>query len=312
VIDGPPTLVVGAGGLLGSHVVRAVPSAVAPPMSIPWRADPTAALGDLAVWLDRRSQRGPWRVTWCAGTGGVDTTADALAAETSALEHFLGALARSSRPTEGAFLFASSAGGVHGGSTEDPVTEHTPAAPMSPYGRAKLEQEELVRSWSVATGIPTVVARLSNLYGPGQRVRQGLVSRLVEASLRAQPLLLFVPLDTVRDYLYVTDAARKVGELIERAAAPRPSGDDGFTVKLVCSGQATTVGQLVAEVQRIRRRRTPVTFGATPATALQPRTLRFRSVVWTDVDRGGAVSLPEGIATVIRSQQRTAMAGAAG
>ena len=86
---------------------------------------------------------------------------------------------------------------------------------MSAYGESKLEQERIVRAWSAATGVPAAIGRFSNLYGPGQDLTkpQGIISRLVRASLRGEPLLVFVPLDTVRDYLFAADAARRVGAL---------------------------------------------------------------------------------------------------
>ena len=59
---------------------------------------------------------------------------------------------------------------------------------------------------------PLLVGRISNLYGPGQNLAkpQGLVSQLCRAQLTRQPLSVYVSLDTMRDYLYVDDAAAMV------------------------------------------------------------------------------------------------------
>jgi UDP-glucose 4-epimerase len=235
-----------------------------------------------------------------------------MVAETRSLETFLGALTSSCSAPHGAFFLASSAGGVHAGTNDDPVTERSLVAPMSAYGEGKVEQERAVRAWSAATGVRAVIGRLSNLYGPGQDLtkRQGLISNLVRASLRGEPLSVFVPLDTVRDYLFVTDAARRVEAVLDRVAAESDEGGDKATIKLIASGRATTIGELIAELHRIRKRRPPIVFGVTAATRLQPQALRFRSEVWTDIDRGRTVTLAEGVAAVVRDQQLALASGA--
>lgn len=241
----------------------------------------------------------------------VGTTAEEFAAETRSLTCFLDALSSANATPGSAFFFASSAGGVHGGSRDDPVTETSPVAPISAYGESKLEQEEIVRAWSAGSGVPCVIGRLSNLYGPGQDLTkpQGIISRLVRASLRAEPLVVFVTLDTVRDYLFAADAARRVGALVERVATQNQGGDERVVVKLISSGRVTTIGELIAELKRIRNRRPPILFGVTPATALQPRVLRFRSEVWPDLEHHPTVTLTEGIAAVVRDQLRALAAG---
>ena len=84
----------------------------------------------------------------------------------------------------------------------------TATQPVSPYGFAKLDQEGLVATWAEATQVRTIVGRLANLYGPGQNVAkpQGLISQLVLSTLLRRPTSIYVPLDTMRDYLYVDDA----------------------------------------------------------------------------------------------------------
>ncbi len=298
---------------MGSNVVRWVPSAIKPPVQIPWETDPAAALVSVAGWLGDQVQGGPWRVAWCAGAGVVGTSAVELAEETRALKVFLDALNTSCSAANGAIFLASSAGGVHAGTLDDPVTERSSVAPISAYGRSKVEQERVVRTWSEETGAGAVIGRLSNLYGPGQNMAkpQGLISALVRASLRAEPMTVFVSLDTVRDYLFAADAARRIGAALDRVDAGASVGGDRTTVvKLIASGRATTIGQLIAEIHRIRKRRPPVVFGVSDGSRLQPRILRFRSEVWPDLDRERSVTLAEGLAAVVRGQEQALAAGA--
>ena len=155
-----------------------------------------------------------------------------------------------------------------------------------------------------------MVGRLSNLYGPGQNLAkpQGLVSRLVRASLLSKPLTIFVPLDTSRDYLFTTDAAALVETMIARAVSELQPGET--RVKLVTSGRLTTIGTLVAELGRIRKKRPPIVFARNDTTALQPRVIAFRSVVWPELDAAPKATLAAGIDAVMRDQMGLLGSGA--
>jgi hypothetical protein len=45
---------------------------------------------------------------------------------------------------------------------------------------------------------------------------------------------------------------------------------------------------------------------------MQPSVLRFRSQVWPDLDRGGTVTLAEGVAAVVQDQLKALAAGTPG
>ena len=300
-VNDVPLLVVGAGGLLGRNVVAASPQAV-PVSGVPWSSPQQAqeALRRVAGRMKRDGR--PWQVAWCAGTGFVGASAASMEGEAAVLGAFLEALERATVPVQ-AVLLASSAGAVFAGSKDDPISEHSAPAPVAVYGREKLAQETIAQTWCDRTGIPVVVGRISNLYGPGQDLSkpQGLVSRLVRSSLTHQPITIFVPMDTLRDYLYVRDAGRLVVDALQRAARTRPAGSR-FTVKILAAGRATTVAELVAELRRIRRKAPPIVFARTLLSVLQPVRLRFRSAVWQELDATPRTGIPAGIHSVIADQ----------
>jgi UDP-glucose 4-epimerase len=73
-------------------------------------------------------------------------------------------------------VFASSVK-AHGESTSvEGVDESSPCAPTTPYGRSKLEAEELLRNSGV--GLQATVLRLAMVYGPGQK---GNLSEMIRA-----------------------------------------------------------------------------------------------------------------------------------
>ncbi|WP_408896278.1 NAD-dependent epimerase/dehydratase family protein [Nocardioides sp. R1-1] len=305
----PLTWVLGAGGLLGGAVVPALRQAATPvwtpPESMRWGTSTSAEqIASLAQrFLDAAARHGRgWQVVWCAGAGVTSTGQASLDAEVQAFRSLLSALAPGAKAMSGALFLASSAGGVYAGSSGSPRDELTEPRPLAPYGHAKLALEAAAAEFSESSGVPVLIGRLSNLYGPGQNLAkpQGLVSHIARAHLLGQPISIYVPLDTMRDYLYVTDAARLVVDGMDRLRQPGQARR-GAVIKVFASHQSVTVGFLVSEFRRVTRRKPRVVYGASSAAAYQARDLRLRSVVWPELDSTPVVPLPVGMGRVIQA-----------
>jgi UDP-glucose 4-epimerase len=275
--------VVGRGGLLGRHVESALlaadtrAEAFRPSGPIPWHDSQEAGIRlelEAARFLEgaARSQA-PWRLLWCAGTSGIATTPEVLSLETSLLSRLLDAVARrvSDDPglaSAGTLFFASSAGGVYAGGVP-PFDELSPEHPLAPYGREKLLQEELVARLAATRGVDVLVGRLSNLYGPGQTLSkpQGLVAHVGRAALLREPVSIWVPLDTIRDYLFAADAGRMAVAAIERREDARRRGRDHGGVGP--GGVATGAAAPAPGRARLQRGRHPAATGpVVPVTRL--------------------------------------------
>jgi UDP-glucose 4-epimerase len=225
-------------------------------------------------------------VAWSAAAGGVGTPAEALHRETDALRGLLGALgaAPSGGPgrAPGVFLFCSSAGGVYGNAVELPLTEHSPCEPISAYGQVKLEQEAHVLAWARETArVSCLVARLSNLYGPAQSLARstGLIARLSQSLLHRQPLHVYVPLDTLRDYLHVADAARYLLRCLDRL---RRLDHPTSLVKIFAAEQSISIAGVIGIFTRVAKRTPRIVCMPHSVSRQQPSRLRFRSLAWTD------------------------------
>jgi UDP-glucose 4-epimerase len=112
-----------------------------------------------------------WEIYWAAGLGTMSSSDADLALETRVLLLLLRLV--ESEPQlmamPGTVAFASSAGAIYAGSRDFIITENTPPAPTTAYARAKLKQEDMVRSFAHANdNVSALLARLSTLYGPGQ------------------------------------------------------------------------------------------------------------------------------------------------
>lgn len=114
--------------------------------------------------------------------------------------------------------FVSSGGAVYGPGADTLTPEDAPCRPISLYGQAKLEAETHLSFLARTCGLRLLILRPSNPYGLHQTLhgKQGLVSVLLGRIADDRPLDLWGDGSTIRDYIYVEDAVRSMGELIVR------------------------------------------------------------------------------------------------
>lgn len=300
----PLTWVVGAGGLLGQHIVRALEGR-APRFEgprIPWSepARARAVLAGAAADLVRRAGGAPWQVVWCAGAGVTGTGREDLDAELAALSAALEGLGEGEG--RGAVFFASSAGGVYAGVGEPPYTERSPVRPLAPYGFAKLDAERIVGRWAERTSTPALIGRIANLYGPGQNLAkpQGLVSQLCAAFVQRRPSQIWSSLDTLRDYIYVQDCAELVLDAMDRL---RSEPAERVVTKILASGQPMSIASVLGDLRLVFKRRPMIILGASPTSALQARDLSMRSVVWPELDARTLTPFAVGVLRILSELQ---------
>lgn len=315
---GPPERthwVIGAGGLLGTAVTDALRrrgNDIVLTSAVSWTTGRTDA--DLAAGLAEFGRivaavGTPWRISWCAGAGVTGSTDAELDREVNTLRTFLAVLAERTDLPPGLVFLASSAGGIYAGGTGGPYTELAPERPISAYGRAKLAAEAVAAEFARHSGTPVRIGRIANLYGPGQDLTkgQGLVSQLCRGAVNRTPVSVYVSLDTIRDYLFVRDCAALLLDLLETPA--RPAGSDLVIIKVLASGQGTTIGELVAACRQVFKRRPLLILGASPNARFQVKDLRLSSVVLPELDRRSCTPLPVGIAATAAAMLRTIQAG---
>jgi nucleoside-diphosphate-sugar epimerase len=102
-----------------------------------------------------------------------------------------------------------------GEETVTPWTEDTPPQPVDPYGRSKLEAEQLLRELAGRSAIGVSALRLPLVYGPGVK---GNMLRLFALVDRGIPLP-FGAVRNRRSMLYVGNLVAGVRAVLERPAA---------------------------------------------------------------------------------------------
>lgn len=291
--------VVGAGGLFGSAIVRAARrrgDTVVQSTGVPW-ANPGEAERNLHADFLRlhdlvlnTTDASPWGIVWAAGSATTASSPEECAKELRAFTRYLTALRDWCAPLPiGRFFLTSSAGGVYAGSPNPPFTSNTPPHPLGDYGKLKLDQEEVCEQL-LANRFRIVQGRVANLYGPGQDTTklQGLISRLCLASITRETMTVFVPLDTLRDFVYVDDAAALALHWID-AAAP------GAQVRVIASGDPTSLGHVITTAREVVRTRIPITSGFHASASFQALDIRLTPDRDHFTDDLGRTPLPTGV-----------------
>ncbi|MGH3116846.1 MAG: NAD-dependent epimerase/dehydratase family protein [Gaiellales bacterium] len=108
-------------------------------------------------------------------------------------------------------VFASTGGALYGNDAETiPTPETAIPEPLSPYGASKLAGEAFVATQARSDGLPHVVLRLGNVYGPRQSPHgeAGVVAIFSDRLLRGETPIVFGYGKPTRDYVHVADVAR--------------------------------------------------------------------------------------------------------
>lgn len=248
-----------------------------------------------------------WEIYWAAGVGAMGSRKSDLDGETAALEVLLELLRAVQGP--GLFGFASSAGALYSGCPDFEITESSTVTALTDYAKAKVAQEQLLQQFAMATeGVSTLVARFSTLYGPGQSFdkQQGLLSHIARCALRHQPVEIFVPLDTSRDYLFTDDAACDfIGSL--RALGNQ---DGKSLAKIIAEERSVTISEIISTFNRLIKKPVRVICSRNSISNLYAPRISYRSNHSLYADSGPCRhTLLEGIAILLRAERAAYIAG---
>ena len=98
---------------------------------------------------------------------------------------------------------------VYGTAEYEPMDEHHPLNPTSPYAAAKAGADRLVSSYILAHDIPGVIIRPFNNYGPKQHLEK-VIPRFITSCILDEPLTIHGDGSAERDWIYAGDTAKAV------------------------------------------------------------------------------------------------------
>jgi NAD dependent epimerase/dehydratase len=144
-------------------------------------------------------------------------------------------------------LVITSTSEVYGTAQRVPMTETHPLQAQSPYAATKIAADQLALSYCRVYGLPVVVLRPFNTYGPRQSAR-AILPTILSQILSGQKMITLGNLTPRRDLTYVTDTARAFLAAMER------KGIDGETIHFG-QGSAVSVQDLVDVCCRTLKKR---------------------------------------------------------
>ncbi len=180
-------------------------------------------------------------------------------------------------------IYASSGGTVYT-DTELPFSESSQASGANEYGKSKLAMEQVLMN----SEIRSTVLRISNAYGPGQRLNrgQGVIGTWLSQVLDGNPISVFGSLENVRDFVFIDDVVNAVVSGMNHSAK-----SDLFNIG---SGIGLTLNELIQQIRTV----TGVDFAI---NHLEGRSVD-RTSIWLNIDKAKAdlnwkplVSLEDGL-----------------
>ncbi len=106
---------------------------------------------------------------------------------------------------------------VYGSIDEGSFTEHSPLNPTNPYAASKAGSDLLVLAANKTHGLPAIVTRCTNNFGPRQYPEK-LIPLAITRLLAGEPVPVYGDGQQVRDWIHVEDHARALVSLAERGS----------------------------------------------------------------------------------------------
>ncbi len=107
---------------------------------------------------------------------------------------------------------------VYGTAMHEPMDEDHPLNPLSPYASAKAGADRLVYSYQATYGIPAVIVRPFNNYGPHQHLEK-VVPRFITSAIDGRAMTVHGEGTAMRDWLHVNDTVRALALLLDHEPA---------------------------------------------------------------------------------------------
>jgi len=304
--DSKVAFVLGAGGLLGSEILKELQKShriYFQKNKIPWldRDRAVKVLDDELVnfFLELNGQS--WILVWCAGVGFPGVEVRLLEDEEFYLNRTLEIISKFADPENGVIFFASSAGALYQNDGL-PHSELSQVKANSYYGEHKFKCENYLKKWNSTFQTKVLIGRISTLYGPhqNQTKSQGLIWQLCMSIFTGKPQIIYASQDTMRDFIYSEDCARKILlaiNMIEKTSL----AEDKVVIKVFASMSSISIGGVLNIVNR-RLFNKPKYLIVNHKHEFTKKSIHvFQSTIWDEIDNLELTPLNVGIENVIRS-----------
>lgn len=148
---------------------------------------------------------------------------------------------------------------VYGSAQSVPISENHPLNPQSPYAATKAAADHLAQSFYLSFGLPVVILRPFNTYGPRQSAR-AVIPTIITQLVAGQKTIYLGNTQTTRDFNFVSDT---VDAFIKVAESKKSEGQ----VLNIGSGREVNIGDLARLIAKIMKTKVKI---ATEKERLRP------------------------------------------
>ncbi len=192
-------------------------------------------------------------------------------------------------------LIVTSTSEVYGTALYVPIDEKHPRQPQSPYSATKIGADAIAKSYYNAFGLPVVIARPFNAYGPRQSAR-AIIPTIISQIASGKREIMVGDLRPTRDFNYVEDTCRGFLALAET------DGIEGEEIN-IATGTEITMADTFDTIARVME--ADVKFTVDPARLRPAKSEVFRlcgdnTKITTLTPWRPQVSFEEGIARTVR------------
>ena len=133
--------------------------------------------------------------------------------------------------------------------SKNTLTENTITVSESPYAATKIASDNLAISMQKASGLPIIVARPFNTFGPRQSLRAVIPTIITQfISLNKKNNVIKIGnLETSRDFVYVMDTVDGLISLIKKSCKP---GE----IYNICTGSSYSVKSIIKYLKKITKK----------------------------------------------------------
>ena len=252
-------LVTGGAGFIGSNLVEALLmrgekvrvvdnfSTGKKENLIPFLSDIELIEGDIAdPSISKKAVKGVEYILHEAALGSVARSVDdPIATNRANIDGTLNLLIAAKDENIQRFVLAASSS-CYGDSEELPKREDMPVNPLSPYAVTKLTQEHYCKVFYHIYGLPTVILRYFNVYGPRQdpnSIYSAVVPIFISRLLKGERPTIFGDGEQSRDFTFVEDV---VNANILACKTPNIEGE----IFNIAYGQRITINKLFGIIKK--------------------------------------------------------------
>ena len=141
--------------------------------------------------------------------------------------------------------------------SSEKFTEGFPLKPNSPYSASKTSADLLTRAYFITYGMPVLITRSSNNFGPRQHPEK-FISLMVTNALQGKSLPVYGDGLNVRDWIYVEDNCRGIDLVLHKGKIGEIyniGGDNEWKnidlVNLICETLTESTGKSVEEYKKL-------------------------------------------------------------